>query len=588
MPARIRAWIWRLLACLLLAGAASAPVRAASAGSVVLRPCVARVVAGDRVAAMFGATARFDCRTGQTAFGPGDYWVRLAGMPPRGAGDDAVLQLGNGWHDGVDLYGRRGDGSIWRQHADGRAWAARLHVGALAQFDLPDGGAATTDLLLLVRGSGNMAGIVPSARLSGSGAAHLLELELTTLYAGFIGICLALLGYNFVLWWMLRERFQAIYCLMTLATMTYAAAASGVLARLFVGADVKALICVNYVALALVAGCALQFVYHFFEAGTFSRRMRRLNDLTSAGLVLAGPAFVVLQRFDVHLADRLYLLAFVPAPLLAVAMMVGARRRRSPLLKFYMAAWAAPVAMTAARILNSTHLFGFSAWIDRTTVVAMGCELLISSLGIAYRIKLTNEERDLARTEEAVARRLADCDPLTGLLNRRAFLAGMTARPGSWWLVLADIDQFKAVNDAFGHDAGDQVLQAVAVVLRGWAPGEALVARLGGEEFAIAVPGGGGLPDVAALLDRVRQQPMTAARPVTVSVGVARAVVAGEADWRALYRAADAALYAAKRGGRDGWEQSPADCDPTATPSNPVAAASGDPVWSEPETKRHA
>ncbi|MBU6268594.1 MAG: GGDEF domain-containing protein [Sphingomonadales bacterium] len=560
MTARWGARLWRLLACLLLAMAgAVAPVRAAV---VDLTPCVARVAAGDSAAAMFASPARFDCRTGQTAFGPGDYWVRLAEVPARGLAGDAVLQLGNGWHDAVDVFARRADGSIWRAHADGREWAARLRVGALAQFALPQHGAGVTDLLVRVRGSANLGGIVPSARLAGDGEAHRRELELTALYAAFVGICLALLGYNFVLWVMLRQRFQAIYCRMTLATMTYALASCGVLARLFPGADIKALLCVNYVSLALVAAFALQFVHHFFEAGTFGRRLRALTDMTSGGLVLAGLGFVVLQRWDAHLADRLYLLPFLPAPLLAGAMMVGAWRRRSPLLKFYLAAWAAPVVMTAARILNSTHLFGFVPWIERTTILAMGCELLISSLGIAYRIKLTNQERDRARTEEAIARRLADSDPLTGLLNRRAFLAAMTARPGAWWLVLADIDHFKAVNDAFGHDAGDQVLQAVAVVLRGWAPGGALVARLGGEEFAIALPGGDDLPDVAALLARVRRQPMTGARPVTVSVGVAQAEVGGEAraeaDWRGLYRAADAALYAAKAAGRDCWEHSPA------------------------------
>ncbi|MFX7784946.1 diguanylate cyclase, partial [Acinetobacter baumannii] len=80
---------------------------------------------------------------------------------------------------------------------------------------------------------------------------------------------------------------------------------------------------------------------------------------------------------------------------------------------------------------------------------------LISSVGIAYRIRLLGRERDEARAQELAARALADIDPLTGLLNRRAFLHRAIGRPGAQTLLILDIDHFKAVNETIGHDGGD-------------------------------------------------------------------------------------------------------------------------------------
>ncbi|MEI9928353.1 MAG: GGDEF domain-containing protein [Sphingomonas sp.] len=106
-------------------------------------------------------------------------------------------------------------------------------------------------------------------------------------------------------------------------------------------------------------------------------------------------------------------------------------------------------------------------------------------MAIAYRIKLLSKERDEAILGEVLARRLADIDPLTGLLNRRAFLEKAIGRTGEHVLQIADIDHFKRVNDTLGHDGGDEVLRVFARLLRGASPAGALIARIGGEEFAI-------------------------------------------------------------------------------------------------------
>lgn len=148
--------------------------------------------------------------------------------------------------------------------------------------------------------------------------------------------------------------------------------------------------------------------------------------------------------------------------------------------------------------------------------------------------------------------RLANSDPLTGLLNRRAFIHLAIGRTAAHRLMLVDIDHFKSINDRLGHDAGDEVLCAVAEVLQACRPPGSLAVRLGGEEFALLVP----LQHQREcpperILGAIRAHRMPLDWKVTVSLGFAEGRVTSEEDWKRLYRLADAALYRAKADGRD-------------------------------------
>lgn len=156
-------------------------------------------------------------------------------------------------------------------------------------------------------------------------------------------------------------------------------------------------------------------------------------------------------------------------------------------------------------------------------------------------------------------------DPLTGLANRKHFelaAVALAARAASGGepvcLALADVDHFKEFNDRHGHLLGDQALRLVADMLRRNVKGQDLVARYGGEEFAVVLPSTR-LADACRLADRLReavsarclknkQSGLTLGR-ITLSIGVSE-LVAGESLEQWVARA-DAALYAAKSGGRD-------------------------------------
>lgn len=155
--------------------------------------------------------------------------------------------------------------------------------------------------------------------------------------------------------------------------------------------------------------------------------------------------------------------------------------------------------------------------------------------------------------------RQALIDPLTGAYNRRQFqkrLSAATSRAGDQTaaLLVFDIDHFKRVNDAFGHDMGDEVLKAVVKLTQAMTRRGDELFRLGGEEFAVLMPDAP--PDVAhQFAETLRRQVEATSfflgqqNSVTISIGISTGTANEHAD--RLYRQADQALYAAKRQGRN-------------------------------------
>lgn len=151
--------------------------------------------------------------------------------------------------------------------------------------------------------------------------------------------------------------------------------------------------------------------------------------------------------------------------------------------------------------------------------------------------------------------RISRIDMLSGLLNRRAFQKAFDDSHGDASLVLFDIDRFKAVNDTFGHSAGDDVIAAVAEVIREtFADGE-ICARIGGEEFAVLWS----RDDAATIAERadLARQRVAALKVaagersvrITISGGIAD--LGGARGFNEIFSEADRALYVAKASGRN-------------------------------------
>ena len=208
---------------------------------------------------------------------------------------------------------------------------------------------------------------------------------------------------------------------------------------------------------------------------------------------------------------------------------------------------------------------GLAAWRAATARPWDADDLrLIAAAGKIVRMALEHEaiQREMLR--------LARTDPLTGLLNRRAFReevlrhtdrADREGVPST--LMFVDLDHFKTVNDRLGHETGDQVLVRTATVLRDIVRPADLVARLGGDEFALWL-GGADHMTAAERAETLRfavpkaLDEITGGTPprITLSIGIATRAVRADEDIDGLIRRADEAMYDAKRNGRGHWRVS--------------------------------
>lgn len=509
--------------------------------------CIARAESGMTPQSLFRQTARFDCATSQTALGAGDFWVRSAPIRRGGALEIRWPSL---WQEQFTLYALYADGAIVSTKLDQRGVSRHLALGAIITLPLPARAAPLVRLLWRVEGAANLRGVLREPRIASPPEGVRSNLTMAALYGGFGGLCIALITYHLALWATLRLRFQLVYCAMVLALLGYALSSSGALAWLWPTIANNDRLRVNYLTLGLSAVAALGFARTFFEPRVFAGPLSRLFGIVGATMLAATLAYVAVGWLDVRLFDRIYALAFVGQLLVVVPLLWRAWVTRSNYLWLFAFTWGAPVVVACFRVASGLSLIHWNFWIDNSTIVMMSLEALLSSLAIAYRVRVLSRERDAAREGELAALLLAETDPLTGLLNRRAFLSAAIGREGDQMLLIVDLDHFKLVNETIGHDGGDEVLRAVARTLQSSVPETALVARIGGEEFAIVLPVDT-LVEPRDILDRLRAARMPYDVAVTASIGKCVGPLKREIDWKALYAAADRALYDAKSAGRD-------------------------------------
>lgn len=227
----------------------------------------------------------------------------------------------------------------------------------------------------------------------------------------------------------------------------------------------------------------------------------------------------------------------------------------------------------ALRLIGTLVLLGFASLtaLDAATVSLRGVapenELLdwiwvaLDALVPAFFLLLIESWRRRDQLEAQLAM-LSETDPLTGLPNRRGFvsralpaIAAAQRRGAACSVMMLDLDRFKAINDGFGHPAGDEVLRGVAATITDAVRTADVAGRLGGEEFALLLPGddpmaAGHVADrLRALVADAVPHPAGDGTRVTLSAGVAG--LDGATTLDAALAAADRALYAAKAGGRD-------------------------------------
>ncbi|MGV2051192.1 diguanylate cyclase [Agrobacterium sp. 22-209-1] len=280
--------------------------------------------------------------------------------------------------------------------------------------------------------------------------------------------------------------------------------------------------------LSVVAVAVLLVSFHVFVTPDLKRELV-IGDLVCA-LLLAFPVWLVRKR-PAALADRL-MVAIALLVVLETLVRIGMLLVMTPggsmveLSEFFESDYAFYMQLAAS-------IFGF----------------LLALSVLASQISVTVDRHQHA----------AEHDPLTDVLNRRGFdrrVPDFRNDTPEGAIIACDIDHFKRINDVYGHAAGDIVLIGLADLLGRNAPEDALVARFGGEEFVVFLPGqtaaaagqlANGMRTVLSSLDW-RNRGVTS--QITASFGVS-AVARGDHSIHDAIKRADDSLYAAKRGGRD-------------------------------------
>jgi diguanylate cyclase len=192
---------------------------------------------------------------------------------------------------------------------------------------------------------------------------------------------------------------------------------------------------------------------------------------------------------------------------------------------------------------------------DVGTVLALGMPTVLGGPILLFLQVRSAQLRVANRRLEA----LASTDWLTDCLNRRAFTSrvgtNLDKPGGSGTLLVIDADHFKTINDRFGHERGDEVLQMLAGAIRDSVRDGDMVGRLGGEEFGVFL-NGAGFEAAERIAERIRAAVNAlfitsdgVAQRLSVSVG--GAVCAGDGSFAELFRVADRRLYSAKHSGRN-------------------------------------
>ena len=221
-----------------------------------------------------------------------------------------------------------------------------------------------------------------------------------------------------------------------------------------------------------------------------------------------------------------------------------------------------PLTQADPSVLTSNRVNGLTAGAIGLGLALLRWRTKVRDHALMRRIELQQLELEERNAELA---RMAAHDPLTGLLNRRQFalqfdqeIERHRREERRCSLLLLDLDHFKAVNDAHGHPVGDALLRATAELVAGRLRASDILARWGGEEFLVLLPGTG-REGAAAVAEELRATVRAAALDVglpepvgvTVSVGVAEVALDHAEPLVDAYRRADAALYGAKGSGRD-------------------------------------
>ncbi|HWR75947.1 MAG TPA: diguanylate cyclase [Thiobacillus sp.] len=487
-------------------------------------------------------------------------WIHFTVDNPTAAALHRRLSIENAWLDQVEVYFQhQGRTTATYRVGDTQAFKQRPIASRYFVFDQAFE-RGVSEVFIRVETADPM--VVPITLLNQE-ASRIRQTQQELSYGVVYGFLLALMAYNAILFISLRSSQYLLYSaylgMFVLMNIAYTGHGFAWLWPNSVNWQQWS----NPVLMFLFGASGLLFAIRFLDLRVYYPRVRKavigfcvaFGILLGAAILLDGQKAALLVAFS---------FAFLFSGLMLFLGIISVRAGQKPAKYFLIAALAAMVGA----MLTTLSTWGFiphNSWTFRAVEIGMLLDATLLALALAYQLRMGQEERILAE-------RLAQQDPLTELNNRRAFydktslLWSQAIRHGHHSTVmLLDIDLFKQINDAHGHAHGDEVLKALAKILKQSIRQGDILARWGGEEFIVFLPETS-MQEATALAERLREAIAgirvpreTGATTVTASVGIAQ-LEPRHITLDALIASADECLYQSKQQGRNRVTTSMAEC----------------------------
>lgn len=370
----------------------------------------------------------------------------------------------------------------------------------------------------------------------------------------YYGEFLALMLYNLILFLTLRDRAYLAYVLFVMA-MTATNLSYNGLGMQYVWAEWPTEGRVGLtVVLALSAVLSMLFSRIFLNT---RRNAPRLDIALQAATGLFGVALAV-AVFDLRTAFAIMAISGLVFPALCLAAGVVSLRNGHSSARYFLLGWSALLIGTILYTMRTLNLLPANFFTLNAIQIGTAVEMLLFSFALADRTRKLIDANAELRERQRYLHEVAHRDPLTGLGNRLLLedrlqhaieVAQRNGKPVA--VMMVDLDDFKPVNDRYGHAVGDELLKVVASTLLDTVRASDTVTRLGGDEFVLIIETLASPDDAHRLAEKIRRQ---LARPITVdghqlSIGASVGVALFPADTQRpedLLRRADEAMYRAK------------------------------------------
>ena len=373
-----------------------------------------------------------------------------------------------------------------------------------------------------------------------------------------LGLCLLL--YSLLQWGSLREPLYMKYSLLILGSVLFSVHFFGIGELYLWGGNVWFETHMAGITALIAASATALFIEDVLGQDTH-RRLRQAMKILAGVLAVAALAHG-LDWIDIHGVSVVMSSIGILPSLLGVPGAIARIRRGDSVGVYFLLAWIGYFAASAVMIGVVKGYVGANFWTMHSFQFGATFDMLVFLRIAVLRSTAVHLAAQRATQENATLHSLAHTDPLTGLLNRRGLNTTLTAAlhnctPEKLLAVyMLDLDAFKLVNDQFGHDVGDELLEIVASRLRATMRTGDGIARLGGDEFVVLA---GGLQSEAQAQELGNKLLYAIGEPFALSqhtchVGVTIGYTLAPLDGlhaETLLKLADGAMYAGKQNGRN-------------------------------------